>query len=158
MGYTLIAITTIVVCARLYQPLRYLRTFQWEDGWLIVAFAWFLVISIMWQVVAQKMFNLEAVAMGKMYVYEGFEEEAFQVQKAFFVCASSFWFSLWSVKASLLALYKKMMVGLKTHTMLWYTVAVICFLVFFSFPSVFWISKLYLDSISQFISRSLSVR
>lgn len=123
------AVTTLITAVRLSSVLMHPKTFQWDDGFLIGAYVFFLVVAILYQVVANAMFKLQAVEEGKIPQYETIADDGLFVQKVFFVATSSLWFNLWCVKYSLLAFYKRLIVGLKTYTIIWTVIVVFCFVV-----------------------------
>jgi hypothetical protein len=93
-GYALMVITTIVTAIRLSAPLMNPKTFQWDDGFLLAAYIFFLVVSILYQVVANTMFRLQAVEEGGIPPYETITDDVLFMQKVFFVVTSSLWFNL----------------------------------------------------------------
>ena len=131
-GFTMLGLATVVFGVRIYSPLRHPKTFQWDDGFLIGAYFFFLVIAILYQVAASTMFRISAVEDGKIKPYPEIADEGLFIQKIFFVATSSLWFNLWCVKYSLLALYKRLMAGLRTYIMIWWGVVIFCFVVSFS--------------------------
>lgn len=138
-GYSLMAITTLITAVRLSQPIIHPKTFQWDDGFLLAAYIFFLVVAILYQVIADTMFKLEAVEAGTIPPYKTISEDGLFIQKVFFVVTSSLWFNLWCVKYSLLAFYKRLIAGLKTYTVIWTAVVVFCFVVFFRFLCFYFI-------------------
>lgn len=129
-SYALIAITTIITAVRLSPQLMRPKTIQWDDGFLIAAYIFFLVVAILYLVITDIMFKLQDVGDGKIPPYESMMEEGFIMQKVFFVVTSALWFNLWCVKYSLLAFYKRLIAGLKTYTVIWTVIVVFCFVVF----------------------------
>jgi hypothetical protein len=75
------------------------------------------------------MFRLLAVQEGRLAPYPSMGEDALDAQKTFFFTSPGLWFTLWSVKFSLLAFYKKMMVNVSLYTKLWWVVLAYCVVV-----------------------------
>ena len=125
----MIVLTSLIAAARLGVALRSPKKIQWEDGWLVLAYIFFLVVSILYQVVSPPMFRLEALGKGEIKIYSTVSEDGLYLQKIFFVTTSGLWFCLWSVKASLLALYKRVMTGVKNYIIVWWIVVSLCFVV-----------------------------
>ena len=128
-GYTLIALTTVIAGTRFGFSLSRPKKFAWDDGFLIAAFVFFLVVSILYLVATDTMFKLEDVAAGTIKPYPGVEHDGLFVQKIFFVTTSGLWFTLWCVKFSLMALYKRLISGLSFYTKIWWAVIIFCFVV-----------------------------
>lgn len=132
-GYALMAIATLITAVRLSPQLIHPKTFQWDDGFLLAAYIFFLVVAILYQVIANTMFRLQAVEEREIPPYDTMAEDGLFIQKVFFVVTSSLWFNLWCVKYSLLAFYKRLITGLKTYTVIWTVIVVFCFVVIFPF-------------------------
>jgi hypothetical protein len=128
-GFTMIAITTIIAGARLVMAVARPKKAGWDDFWLLLAYLFFLTVSILYIVVIPVMFRLEALAAGKIDVYPTVLDDSLFIQKIFFVTTSGLWFTLWSVKFSLMALYKRLMTGLRLYIRIWWVVIVLCFIV-----------------------------
>jgi hypothetical protein len=92
-----------------------------------------MVVAVLYQVALPVIFRLEGLASGKVEMYPTVAKDGLFIQKIFFVVTSGLWFTLWAVKASLLALYKRLMTQVRTYIRLWWIVAVLCFIVSF-FP------------------------
>lgn len=132
--YSILAVATVVTAVRLYRPLRRPRTFQLEDGWIVIAYVWFLTVSILYIAISPPMLRVQDALSGKTLPYLEMRDDSFLVKKSLFFAAPFFWFCLWSVKFSLLALYKKFTNGLKLYTRIWWGVTVFCTLVDIPFP------------------------
>ncbi len=128
-GYTLIAVTTVIAGVRLTMAISRPKKFGWDDFWLLLAYIFFLVVSILYLVATPVMFRLEALAAGKIKMYPTVADDGLFIQKVFFVTTSGLWFTLWSVKFSLMALYKRLMDGLKFYIRIWWAVIIISFIV-----------------------------
>jgi hypothetical protein len=72
------------------------------------------------------LFRLLAVQEGRMELYPTIGEDALNAQKTFFFTSPGLWFTLCSVKFSLLAFYKKLMVNVKLYLTLWWVVLGYC--------------------------------
>ncbi|EEY16474.1 conserved hypothetical protein [Verticillium alfalfae VaMs.102] len=102
-GICMVTLTSAVFGFRLATSLLERRHLAWEDGFLIAA--------------------LEDLAAGRIPMYATILEDSLRIQKTFFVTTSGLWISLWLVKGSLLAVYKRLMVNLRLFTILWWTLA-----------------------------------
>lgn len=122
-------LASLLAAARLIVSMIRPKQFQWEDGWLLAAYAFFMTIAILYQIVAPTMFRLEALVKGETEPYLTIAKDSLFLQKIFFVVTSGLWFTLWCVKASLLALYKRLMAGVKRYIIVWWIVVCISFIV-----------------------------
>ncbi|EGY19316.1 uncharacterized protein VDAG_09776 [Verticillium dahliae VdLs.17] len=102
-GICMVILTSAVFGFRLAISLLERRQLAWEDGFLSAA--------------------LEDLAAGRIPMYPTIMDDSLRIQKTFFVTTSGLWISLWLVKASLLAVYKRLMVNLRLFTILWWTLA-----------------------------------
>ena len=108
----MIALTTLVAGLRIVVAVEQHRKFSWDDGWLLAAYVFFLAISILYIVAAPTMFRLLKLADGQIPVYPTAGDDALFIQKVFFITTSGLWLCLWSVKFSLMAVYKMLMKSL----------------------------------------------
>ena len=99
-----------------------------DDAWLVVAYAFFMATSIGFLANGPLMFRRTAVLAGGPKL-PGWEQDALDTRGLFFFTPIGFWITLWSVKASLLALYKKMMIQRPLYVQLWWAVVAYCLLV-----------------------------
>jgi hypothetical protein len=128
-GISAIVITTVIAAARLAFNVTDRKKFDWDDGWLVAGFVVFMTISILYLYISPTLYRLTDLATGKIDLYPGVMDDGLQVQKVFFVTTSGLWISLWCVKFSLLALYKKLLQSLPLYIKLWWVVVVVCVLV-----------------------------
>jgi hypothetical protein len=128
-GIAMMILASLLAAARLIVSIIRPKKFQWEDGWLLAAYTFFMTIAILYQIVAPAMFRLEALGKGEIEPYPTIAKDGLFVQKIFFVVTSGLWFTLWCVKASLLALYKRLMVGVKSYIIMWWIVVATSFIV-----------------------------
>jgi hypothetical protein len=105
------------------------RRFSWEDGWLIAAWAVFVVITVLYLNIGPTIFRLEALAAGEIPLYPEVSDDGLSVQKTFFVTTSGLWICLWLIKASLLSLYKRLVGTVKSYLIAWWIVVGICVVV-----------------------------
>jgi len=128
-GIAMMILASLLVAIRLIVSIIRPKKFQWEDGWLLAGYAFFMTIAILYQIVAPTMFRLEALGRGEIAPYPSIAQDGLFLQKIFFVVTSGLWFTLWCVKASLLALYKRLMTGVKRYIIMWWAVVGISFIV-----------------------------
>ena len=128
-GISMIILTSLIAGIRILLAIDQQRRFSWDDGWLLAAYIFFLAISILYIVAAHTMFKLTKVANGDLALYPTVADDGLFIQKVFFVTTSGLWFCLWSVKFSLMAVYKRLMKNLPHKIRLWWAVVIFCVLV-----------------------------
>lgn len=130
-AYATIAIATTFTIARF--AVRWTQAqrkweFQVEDA--ICLFSWisFLVMAILYIVVTPVLYRVDtAVSTGD--VYPTMLKDALFITEIFFANTIIFWIVLWSVKLSLLFLYRRLFVGLPDQMRYWWAVLVFTVLV-----------------------------
>ncbi|KAJ5589360.1 hypothetical protein N7537_012038 [Penicillium hordei] len=126
-GIALIVLTSLVVGTRFVGSIRSFKDLQAEDYLLIVAYIFFLELSILYIYISPVIFRIAAVSAGKIAPYATISEDGLRLQTVFFVTTSSLWLCLWMVKFSLLAMYKRLLVG-KKYLIAWWVIMGFCVL------------------------------
>ncbi|KAJ5145519.1 uncharacterized protein N7515_000083 [Penicillium bovifimosum] len=124
-GIALIVLTSVVIGIRFIGSIRSLKDLRAEDYLLFVAYLFFLTLSILYIYIAPVIFRLAAVGSGSIPPYATFMEDAEKLQITFFVTTSSLWLTLWMTKFSLLAMYKRLLVG-KQYLLAWWIITGAC--------------------------------
>jgi hypothetical protein len=127
-GIALIVLTSLVVVARFAGTIRRFKDIKPEDYLLLVAYLFFLELTILYIYIAPAIFRLASLEAGLIQPYPTVLEDSKQLQIVFFVTTSSLWLCLWMVKFSLLSMYKRLLVG-KTYIIVWWIITVSCALV-----------------------------
>ena len=127
-GIALIVLTSLVVGTRFAGLIRSPKDLKAEDYLLIVAYIFFLELSILYIYISPTIFRLAAVGTGTIPPYATISEDVLRLQTVFFVTTSSLWLCLWMVKFSLMAMYKRLLVG-KSYIIAWWTITGFCVLV-----------------------------
>ncbi|KAK7547085.1 hypothetical protein BKA81DRAFT_331784 [Phyllosticta paracitricarpa] len=125
-GIAFLVLTTTVVIARFALRVWKKKPLQIEDVLVFISYLFFLALTTCYIAVTPYMFRVYAVSEGKMERYDGLEDEAKIVIKIFFCSSMLLWCTLWSVKFSLLALYRRLMNGLKAYITLWWCLVIFC--------------------------------
>ncbi|KAI5462642.1 hypothetical protein BGZ63DRAFT_423883 [Mariannaea sp. PMI_226] len=128
-GISATIITSLVAAARTAMSIIHRRRFGWDDGWLLAAYIFFIVVASLYMAVGPYLFRFNDIAAGKLQPYPTITDDILYVQKSFFVTTSGLWICLWCTKFSLLALYKKLLVNLPFYQKIWWAVVVFCILV-----------------------------
>jgi hypothetical protein len=101
-----------------------------QDYLISFAYVCFLVMSICYLIVIPKIYKIGRATLGVIPPWPTMGEDVIVYVRMMFVTTTLFWISLWSVKLSLLALYKKLMQGLPNIYMrLWWALFVFCIVV-----------------------------
>lgn len=130
-GIALIVLTSLVVGTRFVGSIRSFKDLKAEDYLLIVAYIFFLELSILYIYISPVIFRIAAVGAGTIPPYAAISEEGLRLQTVFFVTTSSLWLCLWMIKFSLLAMYKRLLVG-KKYLIAWWVIMGFCVLVWIS--------------------------
>ncbi|KAI8938476.1 hypothetical protein NX059_004368 [Plenodomus lindquistii] len=127
-GIGLMVWTTLIIGARLILRSEKKARIQWDEFWLLAAYFLFVSITGVYVRQTKLMFRLLAVQEGLLAPYEGIADDAFFAQKMFFFTSPGLWLTLWSVKFSLLAFYRRIMVNVWSYIRLWWIVVAYCIL------------------------------
>ncbi|CDM30147.1 hypothetical protein DTO013E5_8165 [Penicillium roqueforti] len=126
-GIALIVLTSLVVGTRFAGAIRSYKDLKGEDYLLIIAYIFFLELSILYIYISPVIFRLAAVGAGTIPPYATISEDGLRLQTVFFVTTSSLWLCLWMIKFSLLAMYKRLLVG-KKYIIAWWVIMGFCVL------------------------------
>ncbi|KAJ5198022.1 uncharacterized protein N7498_007139 [Penicillium cinerascens] len=110
-GIALIVITSPVVVARFAGSLQRPKDLKAEDYLFIVGYIFFFELGILYIYIALVIFRLAALQAGTMPLYATISQDLLRLQIVFFVTTSSLWICLWMIKFSLMAVYKRLLVG-----------------------------------------------
>ncbi|KAK8129420.1 hypothetical protein PG999_001800 [Apiospora kogelbergensis] len=122
----LIVITTAISGARAIFGIQNGAKIRWDDVWLIAGYVIFMVLSGYHVGKYELMFRVVDVSNGWIPPYEGMEEEGLKLQKLIFLATTGLWLTLWCVKFSLLALYKRMAAQVPLYIRLWWVMTGYC--------------------------------
>ena len=114
----LMVVTTAMVFARAILRSDQKKSIQWDEIWLIVGYMLFMAITGVYINKTSLLFRLLAVEEGRLAPYPSVSKDGFDAQKTFFFTSPGLWLTLWSIKFSLLAFYKRIMVGVKLYEVL----------------------------------------
>lgn len=128
VGIFFVILVNLIAAVRIWARTGQSSVFRWDDFWLIPAYCFYMIFTIAFLVDGPLMFrHAEFLAGGPDYPERPNDTKA--SKRLFLFAPMGFWFTLWSVKASFLALYKKMMIQLPLYIYLWWVVVIYCFLV-----------------------------
>lgn len=129
-GITMVILASAIFGARTYLGIIKRRLFSWEDGWLIAAYVFFLATATMYLYLTPYIFRLQHLSEGRILPYPTILDDVVLCRSTFFFTSIGLSVCLWSVKASLLSLYKRLLQGAAPiFLILWWVVVTICVLV-----------------------------
>jgi hypothetical protein len=109
--YAMLALTSTIFLVRVAVQVCRRKKFEWQDGWLYTAYAAYLAMCILYTHITPTFFKLEQLAKGNIKNWAGMQQDIKLTTEVIFTSGVMFWTCLWCVKFSLLALYKKFLVG-----------------------------------------------
>lgn len=129
-SYATIAVATAFTIARIAVRLtQQKREFQIEDGMCLFSWVSFIVMAVLYIDVTPALYRVDtAISTGQLY--PDILKDSLLVVKIFFANTMIFWVVLWSVKLSLLFLYRRLFVGLPDQMKYWWAVLIFTVLMF----------------------------
>lgn len=129
-SYAMIALTSIVALARIGVQVIRARKMMVEDYLIFLAFIMHIAMSALYIAVAPALYRISDAMAGKIPMYAEMMDDSMFLVKIFFTNTMIFWLVLWTVKFSLLSLYRRLAIGLdKTYVYIWWGILAFCVLV-----------------------------
>jgi len=100
------------------------RLFEIENDFLLFGILCYLVYMIDWLVMFPPMYRVNLIALGQLKIYASFKHDLNLYLRLIFISTLLSWSILWSIKLSLLLLYKRLMRGLPAQLRWWWVVFV----------------------------------
>ncbi|KAK2810242.1 hypothetical protein FQN50_003212 [Emmonsiellopsis sp. PD_5] len=129
-GYVMIALASAFLLTRFGVRFSKSRGLIWEDLFVVLSWLSFLAMSILYIIVIPAVYRVSGVMSGTSPLYATMEKDALSMKKIFFATTLLLWVSLWSVKLSLLVLYRRLLAGLPTEIRLWWGILIFTLLAF----------------------------
>ncbi|KAK7978421.1 hypothetical protein PG988_005911 [Apiospora saccharicola] len=130
----MMVITTLITGVRTAIMVKKGVRFHWDDLWLALGYVLLMLVAGTYCVNAELFFRVQDAVDGRSPMYD-LNDDLFSVQKVVLFTSPGLWFTLWSVKFSFLALYKRLMVQVPVYVRIWWFVVVFCILVSFPIPT-----------------------
>ena len=125
--YSLVVLASLFTVARAAIQIGNRKAMLVQDYMLYAAYACFLAMSICYLVIIPTIYKIGRVKNGLMAPWNTMAEDVVIYIRIMFFTTVFFWLSLWLVKLSLLALYKKLLTGLPlVYVRLWWAVFIFC--------------------------------
>ena len=125
-GITMIVVASVFFVARCVARWYKVLRPQIEDYLMAFAYAFYLTYCIGYLVVVDPMYRLDSIILGESLPYPGFMNDADKIVKVYFVNGMMLFITLWSVKFSLLFLFRRLMDGLPVFLRWWWALFVFC--------------------------------
>ncbi|EEH17894.1 hypothetical protein PABG_00457 [Paracoccidioides brasiliensis Pb03] len=129
-GYVMIGFASTVFLGRFGLRLWKSAGVQWEDFFVVFSWLSFVTMAALYIIAIPGVYRLTAVMDGAATPYAAMEQEALFLKKVFFSTTMLLWLSLWSVKLSLLVLYRRLLALLSTELRLWWGILIFTILSF----------------------------
>ncbi|KAK7920095.1 hypothetical protein PG985_008117 [Apiospora marii] len=100
----MMVITTLVTGIRTAIMVQKGVWFHWDDLWLALGYVLFMLVAGAYAVNAELFFRVQDAVEGRSPMYAAMNEDLFRVHGVVLFTSPGLWFTLWSVKFSLLAL------------------------------------------------------
>lgn len=128
--YAMIALVSLFVVSRLVFQATRRKKLELQDYLLYLAYAFYLALCALYIIGVQILFEIQDVTTGITPMPSDFIQTAGVISRLIWSAQMCFYSCLWSVKFSLLCLYRKLLFGLPTiYTRIWWALVVLCFLV-----------------------------
>jgi hypothetical protein len=101
-----------------------------EDAFMYLALISFAITCALYYATINTFFNVSAIAVGKMQPYASLQDDLVVMLYEFFTVQFFFWLTLWSVKWSLLFMFKRLTDGLPLYHKVWWGVLIFSILTF----------------------------
>jgi len=155
-SYAMVVLASAIMLVRIGVQVWRRKAMELQDYLIYLAFALFLALSICYLVNISTIFDISKVLVGSLEPWPTFQSDFVLNVRIVFVTTVLFWLTLWSVKLSLLALYKKLLEGLpRVWTRLWWAVFTFCIVVSPCYCMLFNHTKLF-DVVCSRLYRFLS--
>lgn len=130
VAYSMLGVTSCVVLARAGLELSRQKRLTASDALVYFSYACFATMCALYIALSPYMQRLYDVGNGVIPPYPGLAQDNVTMTKMVFAAPCMFWMTLWSVKFSLLLLYRRLLVGLqRRYTVIWWSIVGICVVV-----------------------------
>ncbi|KAF2844787.1 hypothetical protein T440DRAFT_547000 [Plenodomus tracheiphilus IPT5] len=127
VAYSMLGLTSSVIVVRVVLNILRPRKITASDCFVGCAFAFYVTMCALYVSVSPHMQRVYAVKNGTAVSYKGLEQDRITMAKMVFASFCMFWTILWSIKFSLLLLYRRLLVGIpRRYTVIWWGIAIIC--------------------------------
>jgi hypothetical protein len=133
VAYSMLGLTCSVVLARIGLNILRPRRLIASDYFVFIAFAIYVTMCALYIELSPYMQRVYAVSNGEIPPYPELLHDSRLMAKMVFIAFCMFWAVLWSIKISLLLLYRRLLNGIcRGWTVVWWCIVGICLVV--SYP------------------------
>ena len=130
VAYSMLGLTSSVVLARIGLNIIRPRRLTASDYFVFVAFAIYVTMCALYIALSPYMQRVYAVSNREIPPYPDLRHDSMMMAKMVFIAFCMFWAVLWSIKLSLLLLYRRLLNGISPRwTFVWWCIAGICLVV-----------------------------
>jgi hypothetical protein len=130
VAYSMLGLTSSVVLIRIVLNILKPRRLTASDYFVFIAFVFHVTKCTLYVALSPYMQRVYAVSNGETEPYPELLHDRILMAKMVFTAFCMFWAVLWSIKLSLLLLYRRLLVGIsQRYTVVWWCIAGICLVV-----------------------------
>ncbi|KAL1798879.1 hypothetical protein ACET3X_002916 [Alternaria dauci] len=127
VAYPMMALPSAFILVRIGIQVWKRKAMELQDYLMYTAYVFFLIMSICYLLMVPTVYAAGRVSLGQMKPWPTMQDDVLVYYRYLIVTTMTFWLTLWSVKLSLLALYKKLLEGLPAvYKRLWWAVFWFC--------------------------------
>ncbi|CAI9625696.1 hypothetical protein GT037_000857 [Alternaria burnsii] len=131
VAYSMLGLTSSVVLTRIVLNILKPRRLTASDYFVFIAFVFHVTKCTLYVALSPYMQRVYAVSNGETEPYPELLHDRILMAKMVFIAFCMFWAVLWSIKLSLLLLYRRLLVGIsQRYTVVWWCIAGICLVTF----------------------------
>ncbi|KAK6826151.1 hypothetical protein PG987_013645 [Apiospora arundinis] len=107
---------SVIVAARTTTMIHNGLGIHWDDVWLATGYVLLMIVSGVYVGSTELFFRINDTFEGRAGPYPGIADDKFSMKKILLFTSPGLWFTLWSIKFSLLALYKRLLIQVPLYT------------------------------------------
>ncbi|RYN26799.1 hypothetical protein AA0118_g151 [Alternaria tenuissima] len=131
VAYSMLGLTSSVVLTRIVLNILKPRRLTASDYFVFIAFVFHVTKCTLYVALSPYMQRVYAVSNGETEPYPELLHDRILMAKMVFTAFCMFWAILWSIKLSLLLLYRRLLIGIsQRYTVVWWCIAGICLVTF----------------------------
>ncbi|KAF2031607.1 hypothetical protein EK21DRAFT_35065, partial [Setomelanomma holmii] len=128
---SMLGLTSAVILARIGLNILRPKPLIDSDYFVFVAFTFYATMCALYISVSPYMQRVYGVINGELAPYAEMKDDTVVMTKMVFAAPCFFWMTLWSIKISLLLLYRKLLNGIpKRYSVIWWGIMALCILTF----------------------------
>jgi hypothetical protein len=130
VAYSMLGLTSSVILARIGLNILKPKGLTASDYFVFLAFGLYVTKCALYISVSPYMQRVYAVSNGDLQAYDGVQQDRIIMAKMVFTAFCMFYMVLWSIKFSLLLLYRRLSIGVSCrYTIVWWSIIGICLVV-----------------------------